>query len=88
LRLMGRFREEARNPRHWAMDEASRSRPHEYSTPAPNPAIVEQSREEVLVNCVPGLRAGADRAIVGGLIDSTPDSVGDRAGEGGAWGSS
>jgi len=74
LRLMGRFREEARIPRHWAMDEASPFEATRVLDPAPNPAIVEESRKN-LVRAFPAFAPARIAQSWGGLIDSTPDSV-------------
>jgi glycine/D-amino acid oxidase-like deaminating enzyme len=74
LRLMGRFREEARIPRRWALDEASPFEATRILDPAPNPAIVEESRQN-LVRAFPAFARARIAQSWGGLIDATPDSV-------------
>jgi glycine/D-amino acid oxidase-like deaminating enzyme len=74
LRLIGRFREEARIPRRWAMDEASPFEATRILDPEPNPAIVEESRKN-LVRAFPAFASARIAQSWGGLIDSTPDSV-------------
>jgi glycine/D-amino acid oxidase-like deaminating enzyme len=74
LRLIGRFREEARIPRRWAMDEASPFEATRILDPEPNPAIVEESRKN-LVRAFPAFAPARIAESWGGLIDSTPDSV-------------
>jgi glycine/D-amino acid oxidase-like deaminating enzyme len=74
LRLIGRFREEARIPRHWALDEASPFEATRVLDPSPNPAIVEESRRN-LVRAFPAFAPARIAQSWGGLIDSTPDSV-------------
>jgi glycine/D-amino acid oxidase-like deaminating enzyme len=74
LRLIGRFREEARIPRRWAMDEASPFEATRVLDPAPNPAIVEESRVN-LARAFPAFAPARIAQSWGGLIDSTPDSV-------------
>ena len=74
LRLIGRFREEARIPRHWALDEASPFEATRVLDPLPNPAIVEESRQN-LVRAFPAFAPARIAQAWGGLIDSTPDSV-------------
>ena len=48
LRLFGRFREELRIPRHWALDQASPFEATRMLDPAPNPAIVAESRRNLV----------------------------------------
>lgn len=74
LRLLGRFREEARIPRHWALDEASPFEATRILDPIPNPAIVEESRKN-LVRAFPAFAPARIAQSWGGLIDATPDSV-------------
>jgi len=74
LRLFGRFREEARIPRRWAMDEASPFEATRMLDPEPNPAIVEESRRN-LVRAFPAFAQARIAQAWGGLIDSTPDAV-------------
>jgi glycine/D-amino acid oxidase-like deaminating enzyme len=74
LRLVGRFREEARIPRRWALDEASPFEATRVLDPSPNPAIVEESRRN-LVRAFPAFAPARIAQAWGGLIDSTPDSV-------------
>jgi glycine/D-amino acid oxidase-like deaminating enzyme len=74
LRLLGRFREEARIPRRWALDEASPFEATRVLDPEPNPAIVEESRKN-LVRAFPAFAPARIAQAWGGLIDSTPDSV-------------
>ena len=74
LRLIGRFREEARIPRRWAMDEASPFEATRILDPAPNPDIIEESRVN-LVRAFPAFAGARIAQAWGGLIDSTPDSV-------------
>jgi glycine/D-amino acid oxidase-like deaminating enzyme len=74
LRLVGRFREEARIPRRWALDQASPFEVTRVLDPAPNPAIVEESRRN-LVRDYPAFAPVRIAQAWGGLIDSTPDAV-------------
>jgi len=74
LRMMGRFLEEARIPRRWALDEASPFEATRVLDPMPNPAIVEESRRN-LVRAFPAFGTAKIAQSWGGLIDSTPDSV-------------
>ena len=74
IRIAGRFREELRIPRRWALDQPSPFEATRVLDPAPNPAIVEESRQ----NLVRAFPAFADARIAqswGGLIDTTPDAV-------------
>ena len=72
LRLVGRFREEARIPRRWAMDEASPFEATRILDPAANPEIVEESRKN-LVRAFPAFAPAKIAQSWGGLIDATPD---------------
>jgi glycine/D-amino acid oxidase-like deaminating enzyme len=74
VRLTGRFREEARIPRRWALDQASPFEATRILDPAPNPAIVEESRQN-LVRAFPAFAQTRIAQSWGGLIDATPDSV-------------
>ena len=74
LRLTGRFREEARLPRRWSLDEASPFEAVRMLDPEPNPAIVEESRVN-LVRAFPAFAPARIAQSWGGLIDATPDSV-------------
>ncbi len=74
LRFFGRFSEEARIPRRWSLDEASPFEATRVLDPAPNPAIVEESRRN-LVRAFPAFAKTRIAQSWGGLIDATPDSV-------------
>jgi glycine/D-amino acid oxidase-like deaminating enzyme len=74
LRLFGRFREEARLRRRWRMDEASPFEAVRVLDPEPNPAIVEESRIN-LVRAFPAFSGMKVAQAWGGLIDTTPDAV-------------
>lgn len=74
VRLMGRFSEEARIPRRWSLDETSPFETTRVLDPAPNPAIVEESRVN-LVRAFPAFAQARVAESWGGLIDSTPDAV-------------
>jgi glycine/D-amino acid oxidase-like deaminating enzyme len=74
LRLMGRFREEARIRRQWTLDEASPFEAIRMLDPSPNPAIVEESRRN-LVRAFPAFASVRIAQAWGGLIDTTPDAV-------------
>ena len=74
IRMFGRFREEARTPRRWALDQAGPFEATRVLDPAPNPAIVEESRRN-LVAAFPAFAGARIAESWGGLIDSTPDSV-------------
>jgi glycine/D-amino acid oxidase-like deaminating enzyme len=74
LRLMGRFSEEARIARHWALDEASPFEATRVLDPSPNPDIVEESRKN-LVRAFPAFAPARIAQAWGGLIDTTPDAV-------------
>jgi glycine/D-amino acid oxidase-like deaminating enzyme len=74
IRLFGRFREEARIPRRWALDQASPFEATRVLDPAPNQAIVEESRRN-LIAAFPAFAGARVAESWGGLIDSTPDSV-------------
>jgi glycine/D-amino acid oxidase-like deaminating enzyme len=74
LRLTGRFREEACIARRWALDEASPFETNRVLDPAPNPAIVEESRRN-LVRAFPAFAPARIAQSWGGLIDTTPDAV-------------
>jgi glycine/D-amino acid oxidase-like deaminating enzyme len=74
LRLVGRWREEARIARRWSMDEASPFEATRVLDPAPNPAIVEESRLN-LARAFPAFAGVKVAQAWGGLIDTTPDSV-------------
>ena len=64
IRMFGRFREELRIPRRWTMDQASPFEATRVLDPAPNPAIIEESRRTLI-----------QAESWGGLIDTTPDAV-------------
>jgi len=68
IRLFGRFREELRNPRRWALDQPS---PFEATR---NLAIVEESRRN-LIRAFPAFAPVRIAQSWGGLIDTTPDAV-------------
>jgi glycine/D-amino acid oxidase-like deaminating enzyme len=74
IRLFGRFREELRIPRRWALDRASPFEATRVLDPAPNPAIVEESRRN-LIRAFPAFGAVRIAESWGGLIDTTPDAV-------------
>ena len=74
IRLFGRLREEARIPRRWRLDETSPFEATRILDPAPNPAIVEESRQN-LVRAFPAFAPAKIAQSWGGLIDSTPDAV-------------
>ena len=74
IRMFGRFREEARIPRRWALDQASPFEATRVLDPAANPAIVEESRRN-LVAAFPAFAGARIAESWGGLIDSTPDAV-------------
>jgi len=74
LRLFGRFREETRIPRHWSLDQASPFESIRVLDPEPNPAIVEESRQN-LIRDFPAFAPARIAQSWGGLIDTTPDSV-------------
>ena len=74
IRPFGRFREELRIPRRWALDQASPFEATRVLDPAPNPAIVEESRRN-LIKAFPAFGGARIAESWGGLIDSTPDAV-------------
>ena len=74
LRFTGRFQEEARIARRWAMDQPSPFETVRVLDPAPNPAIVEESRVN-LVRAFPAFAPARIAQSWGGLIDTTPDAV-------------
>jgi glycine/D-amino acid oxidase-like deaminating enzyme len=74
LRLIGRFREEARLPRRWTLDQTSPFEDIRILDPQPNPAIVEESRKN-LVRAFPAFAPAKIAQSWGGLIDTTPDAV-------------
>ncbi|WP_428484364.1 NAD(P)/FAD-dependent oxidoreductase [Rhodopila sp.] len=74
IRPFGRFREELRIPRSWALDQASPFEATRVLDPAPNPAIVEESRRN-LIRAFPAFAPVRVAQSWGGLIDTTPDAV-------------
>jgi glycine/D-amino acid oxidase-like deaminating enzyme len=74
IRLFGRFQEEARIPRRWKLDEVSPFEANRVLDPKPNPAIVEESRQN-LVRAFPAFAPARIAQSWGGLIDTTPDAV-------------
>ena len=74
IRLFGRFAEERRIPRRWALDQPSPFEAMRVLDPAPNPAIVEQSRGN-LIRAFPAFAGVRIAQSWGGLIDTTPDAV-------------
>jgi glycine/D-amino acid oxidase-like deaminating enzyme len=74
VRVFGRFREELRTPRRWALDRASPFEAIRALDPAPNPAIVEESRRN-LIRAFPAFSGARIAQSWGGLIDTTPDAV-------------
>jgi glycine/D-amino acid oxidase-like deaminating enzyme len=74
IRMFGRFREELRIPRRWGLDQSSPFEATRVLDPAPNPAIVEESRQN-LVRAFPAFAPAKIAQSWGGLIDTTPDAV-------------
>lgn len=74
IRLFGRFREEARLPRTWRLDQPTPFEAIRVLDPRPNPAIVAESHRN-LVRAFPAFAATKVEQSWGGLIDSTPDTV-------------
>jgi glycine/D-amino acid oxidase-like deaminating enzyme len=74
VRMVGRFWQELRTPRRWALDQASPFEATRVLDPAPNPAIVEESRRN-LIRAFPAFAAARIAESWGGLIDTTPDAV-------------
>jgi glycine/D-amino acid oxidase-like deaminating enzyme len=74
IRMFGRFQEEWRTPRRWSLDQASPFEATRVLDPAPNPAIVEESRRN-LVQAFPAFAQTRIAQSWGGLIDTTPDAV-------------
>ena len=74
IRLFGRFQEERRIPRRWALDQASPFEAMRVLDPAPNLAIVEESKAN-LIRAFPAFADARIAASWGGLIDTTPDAV-------------
>ena len=74
VRLVGRFWQELRTPRRWALDQASPFEATRVLDPAPNPAIIEESRRN-LIRAFPAFAAVRIAESWGGLIDTTPDAV-------------
>ena len=74
IRLFGRFQEEMRIPRRWALDQPSPFEATRILDPAPNPAIVEESRRN-LIRAFPAFAPMRIAQSWGGLIDTTPDAV-------------
>jgi glycine/D-amino acid oxidase-like deaminating enzyme len=74
IRMFGRFREELRIPRRWSLDQTSPFEATRVLDPAPNPAIVEESRRN-LVRAFPAFAPARIAQSWGGLIDTTPDAV-------------
>jgi glycine/D-amino acid oxidase-like deaminating enzyme len=74
VRLFGRFSEELRTPRRWAMDKITPFETTRVLDPAPNPGIVEDSRRN-LIRAYPAFSGLRVAESWGGLIDTTPDAV-------------
>jgi glycine/D-amino acid oxidase-like deaminating enzyme len=74
IRPFGRFREEQKIPRSWRLDEPSPFEATRVLDPAPNPAIVEESRQN-LIKAFPAFAPAKIAQSWGGLIDTTPDAV-------------
>jgi glycine/D-amino acid oxidase-like deaminating enzyme len=74
VRMFGRFQEERRIPRRWALDQASPFEAMRVLDPAPNLAIVEESRQN-LIRAFPAFAGVRVAESWGGLIDTTPDAV-------------
>jgi glycine/D-amino acid oxidase-like deaminating enzyme len=74
VRMVGRFWQELRTPRRWALDQASPFEATRVLDPAPNPAIVEESHRN-LIRAFPAFAAVRIAESWGGLIDTTPDAV-------------
>jgi glycine/D-amino acid oxidase-like deaminating enzyme len=74
VRMVGRFWQELRTPRRWALDQASPFEVTRVLDPAPNPAIIEESRRN-LIRAFPAFAGARIAESWGGLIDTTPDAV-------------
>jgi glycine/D-amino acid oxidase-like deaminating enzyme len=74
IRMTGRFWQELRTKRRWALDQASPFEATRVLDPAPNPAIVEESRRN-LIRAFPAFASVRVAESWGGLIDTTPDAV-------------
>jgi glycine/D-amino acid oxidase-like deaminating enzyme len=74
VRMVGRFWQELRTPRRWALDQASPFEATRVLDPAPNPAIIEESRRN-LIRAFPAFAGVRIAESWGGLIDTTPDAV-------------
>ena len=74
IRLAGRFWQELRTPRRWALDRESPFEATRVLDPAPNPAIVAESQRN-LVRAFPAFAGLRVAESWGGLIDTTPDAV-------------
>ncbi len=74
LRLGGRFVEEARTPRRWALDGPSPFERVRVLDPEPSAALLEEARAN-LVAAFPAFAAARVAQSWAGLIDVTPDAV-------------
>ncbi len=74
LRLDGRFLQEWRTPRRWALDQASPFEAARVLDPQPSAASLAFARRR-LVQAFPGFAAMQVAGAWGGLIDVTPDGV-------------
>jgi glycine/D-amino acid oxidase-like deaminating enzyme len=74
IRLFGRFQQELRMPRKWSLDQTTPFETTRVLDPAPNPAIVEESRRN-LIRAFPAFAGVRIAESWGGLIDTTPDAV-------------
>ncbi len=74
LRLDGRFLQEWRTPRRWALDQASPFEATRILDPQPNAASLAFARRR-LVQAFPAFAAMQVAGAWGGLIDVTPDGV-------------
>ena len=74
LRLDGRFLQEWRTPRRWALDQASPFEATRILDPQPSAASLAFARRR-LIQAFPGFAAMQVAGAWGGLIDVTPDGV-------------
>jgi glycine/D-amino acid oxidase-like deaminating enzyme len=75
LRFNGRFLDEARQPRRWGMDEATRFENRDrVLDPTPTPEILEEGLEH-LMRAFPFFRDAEIAESWGGMMDATPDAV-------------
>ncbi len=74
LRVRGRFLEEWRVPRRWALDQASPFETVRVLDPAPSSSILDDARRS-LARAFPGFARMEVAETWGGLMDVTPDAV-------------